>query len=144
MSASDLAALLIGVAAMAAVAVLVVASVSLVRTMRQLRQTIDVLREQTVPMVVDLRDAVDQASGELDRVDDILETVESISTTVDQASRLTYRAFSPPLIRTLSVFTGAARMRERLRRGGRNGDAIEVSTGDASATGSPATVERTR
>ena len=98
MGAGDVAVALVAAMCLVAVVVLVVAVSSLVRTLRSLRETVDVLREQTVPLVVDLRAAVDHATAGLDRVDELLDTAESISTTVDVASRLTYRAFSPPLI----------------------------------------------
>ena len=117
MGAGDVAAVLVAAVCLVAVAVLVVAVSSLVRTLRSLRETVDVLREQTVPLVADLRVAVDHATTGLDRVDELLDTAESISTTVDAASRLTYRAFSPPLIGASAGSAGIGRFDRRLRGG---------------------------
>ena len=126
MGAGDVAAVLVAAVCLVAVAVLVVAVSSLVRTLRSLRETVDVLREQTVPLVADLRAAVDHATTGLDRVDELLDTAESISTTVDAASRLTYRAFSPPLIGAAAVSAGIGRFVRRLR-----GGSLATGPGDA-------------
>ncbi|HEV8297633.1 MAG TPA: hypothetical protein VGQ20_10055 [Acidimicrobiales bacterium] len=115
MSATDLAAVIVAVVSLGAVVVLVVAAGALVRTMRELREAVDLLRTQTLPMVVDLRAAVSQAGTELERVEGILDTAERISDTVDSASRLTFRALSPPLIKTISIMAGARRAGRRLR-----------------------------
>jgi hypothetical protein len=115
MSAGDLAAVLVAVVCLVAVAALVLTIQSLRRSARALQQTVDVLRQETVPMVIDLRDTVQQANVELQRVDGILDRAESIAGTVDNASRLTFRAFSPPVIRTMSLVAGAGRARRRLR-----------------------------
>ncbi|MFT6549420.1 MAG: hypothetical protein ACJA0A_000556 [Acidimicrobiales bacterium] len=117
MEAGDLAAVLVAVVCLAAIAILVVAVSSLVRTLRTLRETVDMLRSEAVPMVADLRRAVDHATAGLERVDDLLDTAEDISTTVDAASRLTYRALSPPLIGAASLAAGLGRFARRLRGG---------------------------
>ena len=126
MGAGDVAAVLVAAVCLVAVAVLVVAVSSLVRTLRSLRETVDVLREQPVPLVADLRAAVDHATTGLDRVDELLDTAESISTTVAAASRLPSRAFSPPLIGAAAVSAGIGRFVRRLRA-----DPLAAGPGDA-------------
>ena len=139
MAVSDLVAILVAVICLAAMAVLVVAVVSLVRTLRALREVVDVLREQTIPMVAEIRSVVDHATEGLDRVDDLLDTAEDISGTVDAASRLTYRAFAPPLIGAASLSAGVGRFLRRLRGetptsslidSERSGNVIEAATVD--------------
>ncbi len=115
MSAVDLAALIVTAVCLAVVAVLVVAVISMVRTLRELRVTIDELRNAALPMVEDMRDTVTRAGVELDRVDGVIGRAERISTTVDHASRLTYRAFAPPLVKGLALVAGAGRATMRLR-----------------------------
>ena len=102
MSAVDLAAVIVTVVCLATVVVLTIAVVSLVRTMRELRDVVDDLRDSALPMVDDLRTTVTKADAELHRVDRVIGRAERISATVDHASRLTYRAFAPPLIKGLS------------------------------------------
>ena len=115
MSAVDLAAVVVTVICLAVVVVLVLAVLSLIRTARELRLTIDQLRRSTLPMVDDLATTVAQAGDELERVDGLIERAERISNTVDAASRLTYRAVAPPLIKTISFVAGASRATWRLR-----------------------------
>jgi hypothetical protein len=117
MTAADLAAVIVSIAAVAAVVVLMFAVSALVSTMRALRDTIEALRIDAVPAMAELRRAASQASHELERVDDLLDTAESVSTTVDSASRLTYLVVSNPLIKIVAVAAGAGRMARRLRRG---------------------------
>jgi hypothetical protein len=135
MTAGDLAAVLVAVVCLVAVAALVLTVQSLRRSARALQQTVDVLRQETVPMVVDLRDTVQQANAELVRVDGILDRAERVAGTVDHATRLGFRAFSPPVIRTLSIVAGAGRATRRLRGRSPHDRVIDVSAGP---TGLPA------
>lgn len=126
MSATDLAAIVVTTLSLVMVAVMVVAVQSMVRTLRELRLTVDELRGSTLPMVEDLRTTVAKAGDGLDRVDGIIDRAESITTTVDNASRLTYKAMAPPLIRTISLIAGAGRATRRLRWG-RSARVIEAN-----------------
>lgn len=125
MSAIDLAAIIVTVVCLAVVVVLVVAVQSLVRTLRELRGTVDDLRSSTLPMVDDLHLTVARAGEELERVDGVIGRAERISATVDVASRLTYKAMAPPLIKALSLVAGAGRATRRIRTPRRH-RAIEV------------------
>jgi len=131
MSATDLAAVVVTLLSMMMVAVMVVAVQSLVRTLKELRLTVDELRGSTLPMVEDLRVTVAKAGDGLDRVDGIIDRAESITTTVDNASRLTYKAMAPPLIKTISVVAGAGRATRRLRWG-RSAKVIEAGSSPTS------------
>jgi hypothetical protein len=114
-SGGDLAAVLTALVVIGVVAVLSVATWSLLRTMRELSAAVDELRELTMPMVRDLRTTVSQATTDLARVENIIDRAETITATVDSASRLTYRAVAPPIIRTMSLMAGARRAGRRLR-----------------------------
>src|SRR5690606_21919591 len=116
-SAADLAAVIVSIAAIVAVVVLMFAVSALVSTMRVLRDTIESLRVDAVLAMAELRRAAAHANENLERVDELLDTAESISTTVDSASRLTYMAVSNPLIKMVAVAAGAGRVARRLRRG---------------------------
>lgn len=123
----DLAAVIVAVVCLATVAVLTVAVVSLVRTMREMRGVVDELRHRALPMVDDLRDTVAKADEELHRVDGVIGRAEKISATVDHASRLTHRAFAPPLIKGISLVSGAGQASRRLRSRRRQRRALDVS-----------------
>ena len=127
MTAVDLAALIVTAVCLATVVLLTLAVVSLVRTMRELREVVDELRASALPMVEDLRTTVGRADAELTRVDGVIGRAERISETVDRASRLTYRAFAPPLIKGISLVAGASQATRRLRARRHNGKQLDVA-----------------
>jgi hypothetical protein len=114
--ADDVVAIVVSVFAALVIVVLAYAMAGLVRTLRVLRTSVDELRQETLPLVADLKSTVVQASGDLERVDSLLGRAESISATVDSASRLAYLAFSNPVIKALAFGTGTARAARRFRR----------------------------
>ncbi|WP_334142842.1 DUF948 domain-containing protein [Rhabdothermincola sp.] len=114
MSAGDLAAVLVAMGVFAALVVLLYATQSLLRTMRDLRASVELLHRETIPLLEELRGTVREAGAEVDRVDHLLEAAESISVTVDSASRLGYLAFRAPLIRFVAFFKGLGRFARRL------------------------------
>jgi cobalamin biosynthesis protein CobD/CbiB len=105
-SAGDVAAVVVAVLTTVAFVLLVLTLVSLHRAVRDLRQVLRQLRDEAVPAAQELRATVRQANAELDRVDDLLGSAETVAGTVESASELTYRAMSRPLIRMMSLGTG--------------------------------------
>ena len=116
MDASDSAAVIVACASVLALAVMVWAILALTKTLRLLQQSVEEMRQETLPMVAEMRVAVGQANAELERVDVLLGTAESISSTVDSASRLAYLAFSNPLIKAIAFASGTAGATRRMRR----------------------------
>jgi ascorbate-specific PTS system EIIC-type component UlaA len=118
MTGGDVAAIIVACLTAVLVAFLCVALTTLNKTMRVMRETIEQLRRETVPVVVDMRETVQRANLDLDRVDNVLNSAESIGATLDSGSRLLYLAFSNPIIKALAVGAGTARAARRLRRAG--------------------------
>ena len=116
MDTSDVAAVVVAVASGMALVVLIWAVVSLNRTLGDMRGAIEDLRRETLPVVTEMRSTVSQANVELERVDNLLGTAESISSTVDSASRLAYLAFSNPVIKAIAFASGTSRAAKRFRR----------------------------
>lgn len=116
MSATELAALIVAIASVVAVVLLAVALVSITKTLREVRRAVELLRTETMPVVLELGDTVRSANAELERVDGLIGTAESISGTVDSASRLAYLAFSNPVIKGIAVASGTGRAARSLRR----------------------------
>ena len=116
MSGGEVAAVIGAVAAVIIAVGFLFALFSLTRTLQTLRLTVEELRRETMPLVSDMRVTVKHATGELERVDGILTTAESVGATVDSASRLFYLFFSNPVIKMLAVGSGTARAANRLRR----------------------------
>ena len=116
MTSTELAALIVAIASVVAVVLLAVALVSITKTLKAVRQTVELLRTETVPVMVEMGDTVRNANVELERLGNVLGTAESIGGTVDSASRLAYLAFSNPVIKTMAVASGTSRAARRFRR----------------------------
>jgi hypothetical protein len=116
MSAVDVAAIVAIVLCLGAAAAFALVVRQMIRALRELDALAESLRAEAVPLVSDLRATVRQAGDDLDRVEAVLGKAETIATTVDAASRLTYRALRPPLVKTMAFMTGAGRATRRLRR----------------------------
>jgi len=159
MSAIDVAAIVAIVLCLAGAAVFAVMVQRIVRALRDLDALAESLRVEAVPLVSDLRATVRQAGDDLDRVEAVLGKAETIATTVDAASRLTYRALRPPLVKTMALMSGAGRATRRLRgkaaigpaNDGRTVDAtfldaraIEAKTGDGTRREPPNAARRSR
>ena len=117
MSAGEIAVIVAAGACVLAVVGLLIAMSGLRRQVRRLEVVAEDLRAQTMPLVVEAHRVVGQAATEMDRVGAVLESTESVSATVDSASRLAYRAFANPVVKVLAVRAGAAGGMRRLRTG---------------------------
>ncbi|HLG00814.1 MAG TPA: DUF948 domain-containing protein [Acidimicrobiia bacterium] len=116
MSASEVAAIIAAVAAAVLVVGLLLALFSLGRTLGALREAVDELHRETIPLVRDMQQTVQQANHDLRRVEGIIETAESVGQTVDAASRLAYLTFSNPVVKAMALGAGVARAGRRLRK----------------------------
>jgi hypothetical protein len=121
-SATDLAAVIVAACSVVAVVLLAVAIVALVRTLRALREVTTVLHTETAPVLDDLRDTIEAANYEIVRLDGLVTTAESVTGTVDSASRLAYIAMANPVIKGVAFASGTAKAARRLR-GRKDGDA---------------------
>ena len=115
MSAGEIAVIVAAGACVLAVVGLLIAMSGLRRQVRRLEVVAEDLRAQTMPLVVEAHRVVGQAATEMDRVGAVLESTESVSATVDSASRLAYRAFANPVVKVLAVRAGAVGGMRRLR-----------------------------
>jgi hypothetical protein len=115
-STSDTEAIVVAVVATVVIVALLAVLVAMARTLRTMRESTDELRRESMKLLADLRSTVSQANRELERVDGVLGTAESIGGTVDSASRLAYLAFSNPVIKLLAFGTGTARAARKFRR----------------------------
>ncbi len=69
------------------------------RVLESTKLMIDATREETVPLLREVKGTVERTNRELDRVDGILEKVEHVSGLVEQAA-------ASPLIKIISVGAG--------------------------------------
>lgn len=117
MSPGEFAATVASVAAAVLVVGVLFAVGSLIRTLATVRVAVDDVRRAAVPLLTDVHAAVRQTNGDLVRMEALLETAESVTGTVDSASRLAYAVVSNPLVKILAFFSGSKRALRRLRRG---------------------------
>jgi len=115
-TSTELSALIVAIASVTGVVLLAVVLVSITKTLREVRRTVELLRTETVPVVTELAETVRTANAELERVDTLLGTAESISGTVDSASRLAYLTFSNPVIKALAFASGTGRAARAFRK----------------------------
>jgi uncharacterized protein YoxC len=88
---------------------------SLIRTLATVRVAVDDVRRAAVPLLTDMHSAVRQADGELVKAETLLETAQSLTGTVDSASRLAYAVLANPLVKVLAFASGSNRALRRLR-----------------------------
>lgn len=121
MTGGDVAAVVGSIAGVVLVVALLIFLVSVTRTLQAVRLSVEELRRETMPLLSELRGAVGSANTELARVDQLLTSAESVTSTVDSASRLAYLAFSNPVIKVIAAGAGTARVAQRLRKGSSGG-----------------------
>lgn len=98
------------------VGALLLALLQVIATLRSLRRTVNDLRVETVGMISEMRLAVRDATFEVDRVDALLTTAESVGENLDSASRLLRRTVSNPVVKVIAFSAGTKRAVARLRR----------------------------
>jgi hypothetical protein len=93
--------------------------VVLVNTFRVLESTkllIDGIREETVPLLSEVKGSVERTNRELDRVDGMLIVAGEIVQRVDRITGLVEKAASAPLVKLISVAAGIRRAASRFGR----------------------------
>lgn len=116
LSAADLAVLVVTGTSIVAVVVLLFVLQRALVALREVRGALDTITDQVVPLVDELARSVTEANAELERVNRLVGSAESISATVDATSKLAYRALSAPVIKTVAITSGASRAAKRLRK----------------------------
>jgi uncharacterized protein YoxC len=94
--------------------------VVLLNTFRMLESTkllIDAVREETVPLLSEVRNSVVKANREIDRADTMLESAGNVVARVEKVSSLVEQAAAGPLVKLISVGAGVSKAASRLRKG---------------------------
>jgi hypothetical protein len=118
-TAGDAAAVIVAVAGAIGVVLLLWAVVTLRAAVRQFRDAARELHEEGLAAVVAARRTLAEADGDLDRMDNLLGAAETLSRTVEGASKLAYDTFSTPVIKAMAVASGTGKAAKRLRQGSR-------------------------
>lgn len=120
MQATDVVAVVASVCVAVLVGAFVMLLATLARTLRELRAAVDEFTEAAGPLVVELRDTVSEAAVELDRVERLVTSAETVTDSIDSASRLAYRTLASPVVKAMALRAGVSRASQRLR--GDDGD----------------------
>ncbi len=104
------------VVAIVGLVVVAMAVQSLITTLRSLRTTVEDLRVETMTAVAELRATVALANGEIERVDSLLDTAETVGARVEATSRLAWLVMRNPLVKLASVSVATDRNARRLAR----------------------------
>lgn len=115
MQATDVVAVVASVCVAVLVGAFVVLLATLARTLRELRTALDEFTEVAGPLVADLSDTVSEAAVELDRVERLVTSAETVTDTIDSASRLAYRTLANPVVKAMALRAGVSRASQRLR-----------------------------
>jgi uncharacterized protein YoxC len=76
------------------------------RVLESTKITIDTMREETVPLLREVKGSVERANRELDRVDGMLESAGHIVERVEKLSGLVEQAAASPLVKVISMGAG--------------------------------------
>jgi hypothetical protein len=133
MTAGELAVTLAAVLCAIGFAALIVVLVRLLDGLKALRREVESLRNETRPLLAELREstgearlAMETARADLQRFDRVLGSAEAISDAVDGTGRAARRAFSAPVIKVAGLATGTSRAVRRLRGSSSGGDLVHV------------------
>jgi hypothetical protein len=100
--------------------------------LRALRREVRDMREQTLPLIADLRSSTDDAKSamhgaraDLERFDRVLGSAEAISEAVETSGRAARRLFAAPVIKAVGTVTGVKRAVSRMKSPGTNVEVID-------------------
>jgi uncharacterized protein YoxC len=89
---------------------------------------IDTMREETVPLLREVKGSVERANRELDRVDGMLESASAVVGRVEKLSGLVEQAAASPLVKLISLGAGVRQAASRVTGGRRKGAAKGTAT----------------
>jgi uncharacterized protein YoxC len=76
------------------------------RVLESTKMTIDAMREETIPLLREVKTSVEKTNREIDRVDILLDHANTIVGRVERLSGLIEEAASNPLVKVISTFAG--------------------------------------
>jgi uncharacterized protein YoxC len=81
------------------------------------KMLIDGIREETIPLLTEVRNSVVKTNREIDRVDGMLERADNIVGRVEKISHLVERAVTSPLVKVVGLGAGLRTAASRFRKG---------------------------
>ena len=87
------------------------------RVLESTKMTIDAMREETVPLLREVKTSVEKMNREIDRVDTMLESTGQIVGRVEKLSGLIEEAAASPLVKVISFGAGLRKGVGKAKRG---------------------------
>jgi uncharacterized protein YoxC len=116
-SAGDWALIVLSVAWAALVLFLCVVLLNTYNVLTSTKLLIDGIRQETVPLLTEVRNSIVKTNRELDRVDGMLESANAIVGRVEKISHLVEQVVSSPLVKLVGVGAGLRSAAARFRGG---------------------------
>jgi uncharacterized protein YoxC len=76
------------------------------RVLESTKLTIDAMREETVPLLREVKSSIERTNREIDRIDIVLESAGTIVGRVERLSGLVEEAASGPIVKFISLGAG--------------------------------------
>ena len=86
------------------------------RVLEATRLTIDAMREETVPLLREVKGSIERTNGHLDRVGGVLDSVGGIVGRVERFTGLIEQAASSPIVKFISLGAGVRKAAESFGR----------------------------
>jgi hypothetical protein len=80
------------------------------------RMTIDAMREETVPLLREVKGSVERTNGHLDRLGGVLDSVGGIVGRMERLAGLIEHAAASPIMKVVSMGAGVRKAAERFSR----------------------------
>jgi uncharacterized protein YoxC len=93
------------------------------RVLESTKMTIDAMREETIPLLREVKTSVEKTNREIDRVDVMLDNANSIVARVEKLSGLVEEAASSPLVKIISIASGLRKGFSKTAKGSAKGSA---------------------
>lgn len=87
------------------------------RVLESTKVTIDTMREETVPLLREIKVSIEKTNGHLDRVGTVLDSAGSIVGRVEKVSGLIEEAAASPLVKLISFGAGMRKAATRFSGG---------------------------
>lgn len=108
-SAGGVAAIIIAVGLFIVCLFLSLALLNAGRVLDSTKTTIDGVRDETVPLLAEVRTTVTNVNRELDRADGIVESTANIVQSVERLTTVVEKTVSSPLVKLVAFSAGAAK-----------------------------------
>jgi predicted PurR-regulated permease PerM len=115
MNAAEVIAVALTVLVAVLAGVLVTSLLSLTKVLREIRDAVAQLRNETMPLVDELHEAVDNTVDHVERVDRLITAAEGLEDHLDAATKLAYRTIQSPVVKVMALGAGVSEAGKRLR-----------------------------